>query len=122
MRGRTAADFSFADECRVGALWEQFNDEEPLQIPQVTVFDGEEITEVANSEVRLTSHLFQSQSQVPFTVHVVSLEENRSFIHVKGKYVAPLVFVDKPGGWVDKESELRYLWDIFARKDPKWIL
>jgi hypothetical protein len=37
----------------MGALWERFNDEEPPQIPQVAVFDGEEITEVVNSEVRL---------------------------------------------------------------------
>jgi hypothetical protein len=32
-----------------------------------------------------------------------------------GQYAAPLLFVDKPGGWSSKESELRYLWDIFAR-------
>jgi hypothetical protein len=26
-----------------------------------------------------------------------------------------LVFVDKLGGWIDKEAERRYLWEIFAR-------
>jgi hypothetical protein len=98
-----------------GALWERFNDEEPPEIPQVTVFDGEEITEIVNSEVHLTSHLFPSQDRVPFADHLWCKRSYRSFIHVKGKYVAPLVFVDKPGGWVDKESELRYLWEIFAR-------
>jgi hypothetical protein len=38
-----------------------------------------------------------------------------AFIHIKGQYAAPLVFVDKLGGWIDKEAELRYLWEIFAR-------
>jgi hypothetical protein len=89
------------------ALWDRFNDDAPPTIPQLTVFDGEEITEIVNSEVHLTSHLFPSQDRVPFA--------DRSFVHVKGQYAAPLVFVDKPGGWVDKEAELRYLWDIFAR-------
>jgi hypothetical protein len=89
------------------ALWDRFNDDAPPEIPQLTVFDGEEITEIVNSEVHLTSHLFPTQDRVPFA--------DRSFVHVKGQYAAPLVFVDKPGGWVDKESELRYLWDIFAR-------
>ncbi len=89
------------------ALWERFNEEEAPAIPQLTVFDGEELTEIVNSDVHLTSHLFPSQDRVPFA--------DRSFIHIKGKYAAPLVFVDKPGGWVDKGAELRYLWDIFAR-------
>jgi hypothetical protein len=89
------------------ALWERFNEDAPPEIPQLTVFDGSEISEVVNSEVHLTSHLFPSQDKVPYA--------DRAFVHVKGKYAAPLVFIDKPGGWVSKESELRYLWDIFAR-------
>jgi hypothetical protein len=89
------------------ALWDRFNDEAAPELPQLTVFDGETITEVVNSDVHLTSHLFPGQDRVPFA--------DRSFVHVKGQYAAPLVFVDKPGGWVDKDSELRYLWDIFAR-------
>jgi hypothetical protein len=88
-------------------LWDRFNAEAPPPIPQVTVYDGQEITEIVNSEVHLTSQLFPSQDRVPFA--------DRSFIHVKGGYAAPLVFVDKPGGWIDKEAELRYLWEIFAR-------
>jgi hypothetical protein len=89
------------------ALWERFNEEEAPAIPQLTVFDGEEITEIVNSDVHLTSHLFPSQDKVPYA--------DRAFIHIKGQYAAPLVFVDKPGGWVNKEAELRYLWDIFSR-------
>jgi hypothetical protein len=90
-----------------GALWERFNDQAPIALPQLTVFDGNEITEVVNSDVHLTSQLFPTQAAVPFA--------DRSFVHVKGQYAAPLVFIDKPGGWANKESELRYLWDIFAR-------
>jgi hypothetical protein len=90
-----------------GALWERFNEEAPPEIPQLTVYDGQEITEVVNSDIHLTSHLFPSQDKVPYA--------DRAFVHVNGKYAAPLVFVDKPGGWIDKEAELRYLWDIFAR-------
>jgi hypothetical protein len=90
-----------------GALWDRFNSEEAPPLPQLTVFDGNDITEVVNSEVHFTSHLFPTQEKVPFA--------DRSFIHVKNQYAAPLVFVDKPGGWLDKEAELRYLWEIFAR-------
>jgi hypothetical protein len=89
------------------ALWERFNHDTPPAIPQLTVFDGNDITEIVNSDVHLTSHLFPTQDRVPFA--------DRSFIHIKDQYAAPLVFVDKPGGWVDKEAELRYLWDIFSR-------
>jgi hypothetical protein len=89
------------------ALWDRFNEEAAPPIPQLTLFDGEEITELVNSDVHLTSQLFPAQDRVPYA--------DRSFVHVKGNYAAPLVFVDKPGGWLDKESELRYLWDIFAR-------
>ncbi len=89
------------------ALWDRFNAEAPPPIPQVTVYDGQEITEIVNSEVHLTSQLFPAQDRVPFA--------DRSFVHVKDGYAAPLVFVDKPGGWIDKDAELRYLWDIFAR-------
>lgn len=89
------------------ALWDRFNHDVPPPIPQITIYDGAEITEVVNSEIHLTSQLFPSQDQVPYA--------DRAFIHVKGNYAAPLVFVDKPGGWVDTTAELRYLWDIFAR-------
>jgi hypothetical protein len=89
------------------ALWDRFNSEEAPPLPQLTVFDGSDITEVVNSEVHFTSHLFPTQEKVPFA--------DRAFIHVKNQYAAPLVFVDKPGGWLDKEAELRYLWEIFAR-------
>jgi hypothetical protein len=89
------------------ALWERFNTEAPPVIPQLTTYNGSEITETVNSDVHLTTHLFPHQDRVPFA--------DRSFVHVKGQYAAPLLFVDKPGGWSSKESELRYLWDIFAR-------
>jgi hypothetical protein len=68
-----------------------------------------------NSDVHLTSHLFPSQDKVPYADHLWCKRSYRAFIHIKGQYAAPLVFVDKPGGWVNKEAELRYLWDIFSR-------
>jgi hypothetical protein len=66
------------------ALWERFNTEEALEIPQLIVFDGEEITEIVNSDVHLTSHLFLSQDKVPYA--------DRAFIYIKKKYAAPLIF------------------------------
>jgi hypothetical protein len=90
-----------------GALWERFNEEAPPPLPQLMVYNGQEITEEVISDIHLTSHLFPSKDKVPYA--------DRAFVHVNGKYASPLVFVDKPGGWIDKEAELRYLWDIFAR-------
>ncbi len=46
------------------ALWERFNPEEAPPLPQLTVFDGNDITEVVSSEVHLTSHLFPTQDRV----------------------------------------------------------
>jgi hypothetical protein len=70
-------------------------------------FSQDGVDEMSHSNIHLTTHLFPSQSCVPFA--------DRSFVHVKGNYVAPLVFIDKPAGWADKESELGYLWQLFAR-------
>ncbi|MBW4444460.1 MAG: hypothetical protein KME10_25210 [Plectolyngbya sp. WJT66-NPBG17] len=89
------------------ALWERFNTKDCPQLPQLTIFNGEDIEEVTHSDVHFTSHLFPDANCVPFA--------DRAFIHVKDHYVAPLVFMDKPGGWANKNAELRYLWEIFAR-------
>ncbi|KAM3095551.1 hypothetical protein ACKFKG_13135 [Phormidesmis sp. 146-35] len=88
-------------------LWNRFSADDCPDLPQLTIFNDDGIHETSKSDVHFTSHLFPDTKSVPFA--------DRSFIHVRGNYVAPLVFMDKPGGWASKESELRYLWEIFAR-------
>jgi hypothetical protein len=36
-------------------------------------------------------------------------------VHLNGRYLGVLTFWDKPGGWKDKQSELKYLWNIVAK-------
>jgi hypothetical protein len=73
----------------------------------VLTYSPDGIDEFSNSDLHLTTHLFPTSESVPFA--------DRAFVHVRGNYVAPLVFIDKPAGWANKESELSYLWQIFAR-------
>jgi hypothetical protein len=58
------------------ALWERFNEEEAPPIPQLTVFDGEEITEIVNSDVHLTSDLFSGQDIFLFLVPRITHPSN----------------------------------------------
>ena len=89
------------------ALWSRFNSSAAPPLPQVMVYGKDGIEETSRSDIHLTSHLFPTQGTVPFA--------DRAFVHVKNRYVAVMPFVDKPAGWANKEQELRYFWDIFAR-------
>ena len=89
-------------------VWERFNSSTPIELPQLTVFGENGIEETSTSDLHLTTHLFPTSDSIPYP--------DRAFVHIKGQYVAPVVFIDKPGGWANKESQLRYLWEFFSRE------
>lgn len=91
-----------------GQLWQRFNDTPPKAIPQLLVLDEDGLREEVYSEVHPTTLLMESAASVPVA--------DREWVHVKRKYVGALTFVDKPGGWAGKESQMRYLWEVIARE------
>ncbi|PMB27572.1 hypothetical protein [Fischerella thermalis] len=89
-------------------LWQRFNDTPPRPVPQLLVLDEDGLREEVYSEVHPTSLLMESSSSIPVA--------DRRWVHIKGKYIGALTFVDKPGGWTDKEHQLRYLWEVLSRE------
>lgn len=89
-------------------LWQRFNSTPPRPIPQLLVLDDEGLREDIYSEVAPTSILMESESSIPVA--------DRRWVHLQGKYIGALTFVDKPGSWPDKERQLRYLWEVLSRE------
>ncbi len=88
-------------------LWLRFNTSKPEPIPQLLILDEKGLREEINSEVHPTTLLI-AQNQ-PFA--------DREWVKNNNRYVGALTFLSKPGGWSNKLSQLRYLWDIIARDE-----
>jgi hypothetical protein len=89
-------------------LWQRFNNTPPRPIPQLLTLDENGLREEIYSDVAPTSFLMESESSIPIA--------DRRWVHLQEKYIAALTFVDKPGGWVDKERQLRYLWEVLSKE------
>jgi hypothetical protein len=87
-------------------LWYRFNQSEPIDVPQVLVLTEDGLREEVRSEMSPLSLLVEGELPVA----------DRRWVHVNGKYVGVMPFVDKPGGWVGKESQLRYIWEVLSRE------
>ena len=87
------------------SLWQRFNQTSPRDIPQLLILDQSGLREEINSQIHPLSLLIESEMPVA----------DRKWVHINNKYVGVLTFADKPGGWKDKESELRYLWEVIAQ-------
>lgn len=89
-------------------LWQRFNNTPPRPIPQLLVLDEDGLREEIYSDVAPTSFLMESESSIPIA--------DRRWVHLQGKYIGALTFVDKPGGWANKEQQMRYLWEVLLRE------
>jgi hypothetical protein len=87
-------------------LWRRFNATEPIEIPQVLVLTEEGLWEEIRSEVSPLTLLVEGP--VPAA--------QRRWVKANEKYIGVMTFVDKPGGWVDKEAQMRYLWEVMAKE------
>jgi hypothetical protein len=88
-------------------LWQRFNDTPPRSIPQLLTLDEDGLREEIYSDVSPASLLMESESSIPVA--------DRRWVHLQEKYIAALTFAEKPGGWIDKERQMRYLWVIDHR-------
>ncbi|BAY59313.1 hypothetical protein NIES2135_61900 (plasmid) [Leptolyngbya boryana NIES-2135] len=86
--------------------WQIFNKTETPPVPQILHVTETGIREEINSDVHFTTLLLHSGSP----------KDDRAWVHVNGNYVAPLVFLDKPGGWSTKFNQLSYLWQTLSRE------
>ncbi len=89
-------------------LWLRFNNTPPRPIPQLLILDENGLREEIYSDVAPTSFLMESESSIPIA--------DRRWVHLQQKYIAALTFVDKPSGWINKEQQLRYLWEVLSRE------
>ncbi|PAX45837.1 hypothetical protein CK510_29580, partial [Brunnivagina elsteri CCALA 953] len=89
-------------------LWQRFNNTPPRPIPQLLTLDENGLREEIYSDVSPASLLMESESSIPVA--------DRRWVHLQEKYIAALTFADKPGGWVDKERQMRYLWEVLSRE------
>ncbi|MFB2838006.1 hypothetical protein [Floridanema evergladense] len=90
-------------------LWQRFNNTPTIPIPQLLVLDEDGLREDVYSEVHPVTLLMESPSSIPVA--------DRRWVNVNSKYIGVLTFVDKPGGWVSKEQQLRYFWDNVMRRE-----
>ncbi|MEQ8469125.1 hypothetical protein [Coleofasciculus sp. E1-EBD-02] len=88
-------------------LWQRFNYTQPRDLPSYAILDENGLSEQINSDIHPLSLLMESESSIPVA--------DRRWIHVNGKYIGILTFIDKPGGWASKNAQMRYLWEIVAR-------
>lgn len=88
-------------------LWYRINSGKAEPIPQLLVLDQQGLREEINCEVHPSTLLIAKDTPVA----------DRQWVHVKDKYVGVLTFLSKPGGWSNKITQLRYLWDIVARDE-----
>ena len=87
-------------------LWYQFNDTPPRPVPQKVILDNQGIREEFSTTIHPLSLLLESEQSVPVA--------ERHYVKLKDKYIGALLFADKPGGWRNKEAQLRYLWRLVA--------
>ncbi|MBW4610728.1 MAG: hypothetical protein KME22_26820 [Hassallia sp. WJT32-NPBG1] len=99
-----------------GEIWRRFNDTPPIDIPQLMTLDENGLHEEAYSELASTKLLVDNIHSTTLLMESSVPCANRSWVHVKNNYIGALTFLEKPGGWQNKSSQLRYLWELLARE------
>ncbi|MBE9052751.1 hypothetical protein IQ243_20450 [Nostocales cyanobacterium LEGE 11386] len=90
-------------------VWKQFNRTDPPPIPNPLVINQSNgITETQTSDFHIRHHLLENEQSVPFF--------DRRWVKIQDKYIGALNFSQKPGGWIDEYSQLRYLWEVISRE------
>lgn len=89
-------------------IWQQFNHSEPTAIPnplRINEIDG--LIETQTSDFHLRHHILENEQSIPFF--------DRKWVRIQDKYLGALNFSQKPGGWIDEQGQLRYLWSLISR-------
>ena len=99
------------------ALWTRFNRTTPQQFPQKIVLDESGVREEVYSDLDSSEALLEQLHSSTVLLESEVPVADREWVHVNGRYIGVLTFVEKPGGWPGKLKQLRYLWEFLARED-----
>ena len=91
-------------------VWSRFNRVDAPAVPQYLTLSDRGLGEEINSDIHPTTVLIQGeygQESVP--------QADRRWVKIKGRYVGVLAFTAKPGGFLNQQSQLRYLWEALCR-------
>lgn len=97
-------------------LWRRFNDTLPIDIPQLVTLDERGLHEQVYSDLASTKLLIDNLHSTTLLMEKDVPCADRSWVNVNNRYVGVLTFLEKPGGWQNKSSQLRYLWELVARE------
>ncbi|AUB42359.1 Type IV secretory pathway, VirB4 component [Nostoc flagelliforme CCNUN1] len=66
------------------------------------------LVETQTSDFHIRHHLLENEESVPFL--------DRQWVKIQDKYIGVMNFSQKPGGWIDERSQLRYLWELISKE------
>ncbi len=99
-----------------GEIWRRFNDTQPIDIPQLVTLDERGLHEEVYSDLASTKLLIDNLHSTTLLMEKDVPCADRSWVNVNNRYIGALTFLEKPGGWQNKSSQLRYLWELLARE------
>ncbi|MFN6568207.1 hypothetical protein [Dendronalium sp. ChiSLP03b] len=89
-------------------IWQQFNYSQPTAIPNpLKINEVTGLVETQTSDFHIRHHMLENEQSVPFF--------DRKWVKIQDKYIGALNFSQKPGGWIDEQAQLRYLWELISR-------
>ncbi|MBW4626848.1 MAG: hypothetical protein KME49_15435 [Brasilonema octagenarum HA4186-MV1] len=95
--------------------WRRFNTTEPIDIPQLLVLDEKGLHEEIYSDLSSSKLLLENIHSTTLLMESNVPVADREWVNIKNRYVGVMTFLEKPGGWLNKASQLRYLWELVAR-------
>ncbi len=96
--------------------WRRFNDTPPIDIPQLIILDEEGLHEQVYSDLSSSKLLIENIHSTTLLTESGVPAADRRWVKVKNRYIGALTFMEKPGGWKNKSTQLRYLWELLARE------
>lgn len=97
-------------------IWYRFNSTPPIGVPQVLTLNEEGLHEEVFSDLASSKLLIENLHSTTLLMESNVPCADRRWVHVKNRYIGVLTFLEKPGGWQNKQSQLRYLWELLARE------
>ncbi|GBE94210.1 hypothetical protein [Nostoc cycadae] len=97
-------------------VWLRFNDTPPIEIPQLLTLDETGLHEQVNSDLASSKLLVENIHSTTLLMESSVPCADRRWVNINNHYIGAMAFLEKPGGWPNKFSQLRYLWELLARE------
>ncbi|MBD6616990.1 hypothetical protein FNW02_14410 [Komarekiella sp. 'clone 1'] len=96
--------------------WRRFNNTQPIDIPQLITLDENGLHEQVNSDLASTKLLIENIHSTTLLLESGVPCADRRWVNVNNRYIGVMTFLEKPGGWSNKSTQLRYIWELLARE------